>query len=48
LIILVPLAIGGAILLRARRTYPRDVATAAASIEATCEKPADEVPARAA
>jgi predicted MFS family arabinose efflux permease len=35
LIMLVPLAVSGIILLRARRTYPRDVATAAASLEAT-------------
>lgn len=33
LIMLVPLAAGGVILLRARRSYPRDVATAAASGE---------------
>jgi hypothetical protein len=35
LIMLTPLAISGLILLRARRTYPRDVATAAASLDAT-------------
>jgi hypothetical protein len=35
LIMLPPLAISGIALLRARRTYPRDVATAAASLEAT-------------
>jgi predicted MFS family arabinose efflux permease len=35
LIMLLPLAVGGISLLRARRTYPRDVATAAASLEAT-------------
>lgn len=35
LIMLVPVIAGGLILLRARRTYPRDVATAAASIAAT-------------
>jgi predicted MFS family arabinose efflux permease len=35
LIMLVPLAIAGVSLLWARRTYPRDVATAAASIAAT-------------
>jgi MFS family permease len=35
LIMLVPVAVGGLILLRARRTYPRDVATAAASIAQT-------------
>ncbi|HET9720947.1 MAG TPA: MFS transporter [Solirubrobacteraceae bacterium] len=35
LIMLVPLAVSGITLLRARRTYPRDVATAAASLEAT-------------
>jgi predicted MFS family arabinose efflux permease len=34
LIMLVPLAIGGITLFRARRTYPRDVATAAASLQA--------------
>jgi hypothetical protein len=32
---LVPVAISGLVLLRARRTYPRDVATAAASIAET-------------
>jgi predicted MFS family arabinose efflux permease len=37
LIMLVPLAIAGVALLWARRTYPCDVATAAASIDATCE-----------
>lgn len=37
LIMLVPLAVGGLILLRARRTYPGDVATAIASIDATSE-----------
>jgi predicted MFS family arabinose efflux permease len=36
LIMLVPLALGGAAVLWAQRTYPRDVATAAASIEETC------------
>jgi hypothetical protein len=35
LIMLLPLTAGGISLLRARRTYPRDVATAAASLEAT-------------
>lgn len=35
LIMLVPVALAGLILLRARRTYPRDVATAEASVEAT-------------
>jgi MFS family permease len=35
LIMLVPVAAGGLILLRARRTYPRDVATASASIAET-------------
>jgi MFS family permease len=35
LVMLVPVALSGLILLRARRTYPRDVATAAASIAAT-------------
>jgi MFS family permease len=35
LIMLVPVAISGLVLLRARRTYPRDVATAAASIAET-------------
>jgi predicted MFS family arabinose efflux permease len=39
LIMLVPVAAGGLILLRARHTYPRDVATAAASIEATSARP---------
>jgi len=34
LIMLVPLALAGAILLRGRRHYPRDVATAAASFQA--------------
>ena len=37
LLMLIPLAAGGIILLRARRTYPRDVATAAASTRATTE-----------
>lgn len=37
LIMLVPLAVGGISILWARRTYPRDVATAAASIENTCQ-----------
>ena len=37
LIMLVPMAAAGVSLLWARRTYPRDVATAAASIDATCE-----------
>jgi predicted MFS family arabinose efflux permease len=37
LIMLVPLAAAGISLLWARRTYPRDVATAAASIAETCE-----------
>lgn len=35
-IMLVPLAVSVAVLMRARRTYPRDVATAAAFIELTC------------
>jgi MFS family permease len=35
LIMLAPVAISGFVLLRARRTYPRDVATAAASIAET-------------
>jgi predicted MFS family arabinose efflux permease len=35
LIMLAPVAIAGAILLRAARTYPRDVATASASAQAT-------------
>jgi MFS family permease len=35
LIMLVPVAISGLVLLKARRTYPRDVATAAASIAET-------------
>ncbi len=35
LIMLIPVLLGGLILLRGRRTYPRDVATATASIEAT-------------
>lgn len=35
LIMLAPVALAGMILLRARRTYPRDVATAAASVAAT-------------
>lgn len=38
LIMLVPVALAGISLLWARRTYPRDVATAAASIEATAEE----------
>jgi MFS family permease len=38
LIMLVPVAVGGLILLRARRTYPRDVATATASIMKTDQK----------
>lgn len=37
LIMLAPVAISGLVLLRARRTYPRDVATAAASIAETTE-----------
>jgi predicted MFS family arabinose efflux permease len=37
LIMLVPVAISGVVLLRARHTYPRDVATAAASLAATAE-----------
>ena len=37
LIMLVPLVIAGLALLWARRTYPCDVATAAASIDATCD-----------
>ena len=41
LIMLVPVVIAGLILLRARRTYPRDVATAMASIEATGDPSAD-------
>lgn len=40
LIMLVPLGISGIIMLRARHTYPRDVATAAASLEATTAIPA--------
>jgi predicted MFS family arabinose efflux permease len=40
LIMLVPLAVGGAILLFARRTYPADVATATESIEGTTPDPA--------
>jgi MFS family permease len=39
-IMLVPVVVGGIILLRARWTYPRDVATAMASIEATNKAPA--------
>jgi hypothetical protein len=39
LIMLAPVALGGIILLRARRTYPRDVATATASIEAASQAP---------
>lgn len=39
LIMLVPVATGGLILLRARRTYPRDVATAAASIDTAADRP---------
>jgi MFS family permease len=38
LIMIAPVAVGGLILLRARRTYPRDVATASASIAATAAK----------
>lgn len=38
LIMLVPLAAAGVMLLRARRTYPRDVATAVASEHATAQK----------
>ncbi len=34
LVMLVPVAVSGIILVRAKRTYPRDVATASASIEA--------------
>jgi predicted MFS family arabinose efflux permease len=37
LIMLAPVAIAGAILLRARRTYPRDVATVSASIAADAD-----------
>jgi MFS family permease len=37
LLMLIPLAAGGIILLRARNTYPRDVATAAASTRATSD-----------
>jgi MFS family permease len=40
LIMLVPVVVGGIILLRARWTYPRDVATAMAPIEATNKAPA--------
>jgi MFS family permease len=39
LIMLVPVASGGLILLRARRTYARDVATAAASMHASAGQP---------
>lgn len=35
LVMLLPLLLAGRLLLRARRTYPRDVATAIASEEAT-------------
>lgn len=41
LIMLTPLAISGLILLRARRTYPRDVATAAASLDSTARAAGD-------
>lgn len=40
LIMLIPLAAGGLILLRGRRAYPRDVATAIAS-EAVAGRPAE-------
>lgn len=40
LIMLVPLGISGIVMIRAWRTYPRDVATAAASLEATSATPA--------
>ena len=40
-IMLTPLAISGLILLRARRTYPRDVATAAASLDSTARAAGD-------
>lgn len=42
LIMLAPLAVSGFIMIRARRTYPRDVATAAASLEATSATPAGQ------
>jgi predicted MFS family arabinose efflux permease len=45
LIMLVPVAVSGLILLRAKRTYPRDVATASASIEAVAEQEASARPA---
>ncbi len=41
LIMLIPLAAGGLILLRARRDYPRDVATAIASEKAAADRSAD-------
>ncbi|MGH2888857.1 MAG: MFS transporter, partial [Solirubrobacteraceae bacterium] len=41
LIMLVPVIVAGILLLRAMRTYPRDVATASASIERTFGRPAD-------
>ncbi|MGH2858043.1 MAG: MFS transporter [Solirubrobacteraceae bacterium] len=41
LIMLVPVIIAGILLLRAMRTYPRDVATASASVERTFKRPAD-------
>jgi MFS family permease len=36
LVMLLPLAGAAVVIVRARKTYPRDVATAVASIEATC------------
>lgn len=44
LIMLAPVAISGLVLLRARRTYPRDVATAAASIAQTTEAEPSQIP----
>jgi predicted MFS family arabinose efflux permease len=44
LMMLIPVALGGLILLRARRTYPRDVATATASVMTTEQKPRGRMP----
>jgi hypothetical protein len=42
LIMLAPMLVAASLALPGRRTYPRDVATAAASVEATSHKPRSE------